>query len=191
MAGYLTVYNNVTTLLWLVGFVLLIASLAFKSLSMFVDTYFTAIQSLMVLDIVHVLLKLVPGGVITTFLQIASRLYVAWVVLPAQDSFTRWNSVMFAAWSIAEIIRFQYYEHRGSWALLFLRYNAFIVLYPMGVLTGELPLLWQDFVAHKRWINIPIMMLYIPFFPYLYLHMLSLRKGKTKRRSDAEPQKIE
>jgi very-long-chain (3R)-3-hydroxyacyl-CoA dehydratase len=193
MSLYLTIYNNVTTLLWLGGVGLLIASLVSPSLSTYVNTYFTATQSLMVLDIVHVLLKLAAGSVVTTFLQIVSRLYVAWVVLPAQDSLPVWNYVMFVAWSLAEVIRFQYYVRKNSSGLLFLRYNAFIVLYPMGVLTGELPLLWRDYTTRGRWINIPIMALYIPFFPYLYWHMLVLRKKKsnTKGNGAAAPQKTE
>jgi very-long-chain (3R)-3-hydroxyacyl-CoA dehydratase len=143
----------------------------------------------MLLDVVHVLLKLVPGGFVTTFLQIVSRLYVAWVVLPGQDSLAVWNYVMFVAWSLAEVIRFQYYVRRNSRALLFLRYNAFILLYPMGVITGELPLLWKDYTTQGRWINIPIIVLYIPFFPYLYRHMLRLRALKSK--GAAVPQKTE
>jgi hypothetical protein len=44
MASYLSIYNNVTTLLWLGGLVLLIASLAFPFMWTYVNPYFTATQ---------------------------------------------------------------------------------------------------------------------------------------------------
>lgn len=40
-------------------------------------------------------------------------------------------------WCIAEIIRFSYYQFGDNKILKFLRYNAFLVLYPVGIF-GEL-----------------------------------------------------
>lgn len=73
-------------------------------------------------------------------------------------------------------------------------YTTFIVLYPTGV-TGELLCLWwaQSYAQkNKIWsIELPnasnftfsyyyflwiVMLLYIPLFPQLYLHMFALRK---------------
>ena len=49
---------------------------------------------------------------------------------------------MYIAWSIAEIVRYSFYEHKNVSWLKLIRYNMFFVLYPMGVLTGELPLIF-------------------------------------------------
>lgn len=76
----------------------------------------------------------------------------------------------------------------------FKRYTTFIVLYPTGV-TGELLCLyWAQSYAQKNkiWsIELPntynftfsyfyflwiVMLLYIPLFPQLYLHMFALRR---------------
>lgn len=76
----------------------------------------------------------------------------------------------------------------------FSSYTTFIVLYPTGV-TGELLCLWwaQSYAQkNKIWsIELPnasnftfsyyyflwiVMLLYIPLFPQLYLHMFALRK---------------
>jgi very-long-chain (3R)-3-hydroxyacyl-CoA dehydratase len=180
MSRYLTTYNTLTSILWFSGLTLLIASVFFSSLSGYVNKYFIATQSLMLLDVVHVLLKLVSGRIITTVLQIVSRIYISWVILPAQDSLTVWNYVMFTAWSLAEIIRFQYYMRRDNKTMLFLRYNAFIILYPMGFLTGEVPLLWKYYKAQGNGFDLFMIASYIPFWPYLYWYMFSLRKAKVK-----------
>jgi very-long-chain (3R)-3-hydroxyacyl-CoA dehydratase len=134
----------------------------------------------MILDVVHVLLKLVNGRIVTTALQIISRIYISWVILPAQDSLVVWNYVMFTAWSLAEIIRFQYYLRRGSKTMLFLRYNAFIVLYPMGFLTGELPLLWKYYAAQGSLFDLFMIANFIPCWPYLYWHMFRQRRSKAE-----------
>lgn len=78
--------------------------------------------------------------------------------------------------------------------LMFCRYTTFIALYPIGV-TGELLCLYwaqKDASKHKIWsIELPntynltfsyfvflwvVILLYIPLFPQLYLHMFALRK---------------
>ena len=91
----------------------------------------------MLLDVLHAVLKLTRSTPLTAAMQIASRIYLL------IDYDTCSNSpifkVMVLAWSCAETLRFFYYEfHQLHW----LRYSAFIVLYPIGVFAGELPLIW-------------------------------------------------
>lgn len=50
---------------------------------------------------------------------------------------------MFCSWSIAEIIRYGYYLHKNSKLIKWLRYNAFIINYPIGVILGELVTIWN------------------------------------------------
>lgn len=168
------------TLLWAAGLTFMLVSFVVPDLTQYLNKYYIIIQSIMFLDIVHALLKLVRGNIIATILQVGSRIYVVWMIVRQQDAPNIWNYLMYTAWSLAEIIRYQYYIHKPSEGLLlFLRYNAFIILYPIGVLTGELPLIYQNYQATKNIVNLVIMFLYIPFFPYLYIHMLSLRKKKS------------
>jgi very-long-chain (3R)-3-hydroxyacyl-CoA dehydratase len=191
---YLRLYNWTQVTLWTIGLFVLISSKFLPQLSSHrnLNLYFITVQSLMVLDIVHVLLRLTPGDFLTTLLQVASRLYLAWFILPAQPAISRWNYVMFTAWSLAEIIRYFYYNVPTLKTLTFLRYSAFLVLYPLGVLTGELPLVWEHFqnakaLGQKRvWIDVGMLIGYVPGFPYLFLHMIKLRKKKLAKTPKVE-----
>ena len=92
---------------------------------------------------------------------------------------------MFFAWCTAEIIRYAYYlselykmKHDG---LLRLRYTAFIICYPVGLIS-ELYILTSVFVVTSMlWVKIFIvfiLMAYTIAFPRLYLHLLKQRKQK-------------
>ena len=116
------------------------------------------------------------------------------------------------AWAITEIIRYGYYAFNllGSVPsiIVFLRYTTFIVLYPIGV-TGELLCFYwaQDYVkSHKIWTTeMPnkfnftfsyfyflwfVMLLYIPLFPQMYLHMFAQRKKVLGTPKDSQKQKV-
>lgn len=179
--SYINIYNYLQTLLWLVGLIFMATTFVAPNLTQYLNKYYIIIQSIMFLDIIHAILKLVRGNIFATILQVGSRIYVVWMIVREQTEGPNiWNYLMYTAWSLAEIIRYQYYIRKPSEGLLlFLRYNAFIILYPIGILTGELPLIYQNYQATKNIVNLVIMFLYIPFFPYLYIHMLSLRKKKS------------
>ena len=91
------------------------------------------------------------------------------------------------AWSITEVIRYSFYLagllKKESQLLLFCRYTFFIVLYPMGV-TGELLIVYSYLLPFEIGINLPslvlttITLVYIIFFPKMYLHMWSQRRKK-------------
>ena len=175
--GYITIYNNIQSLLWGIGLLIVISSLVFDELKLYLNKYYIVIQSFMILDIIHVLLKIIRSNLVTTLLQVSSRLYVIWAILPFQKASTIFNYFMFIAWSLAEIIRYQYYNHKDNKGfLLFARYNAFILLYPLGVCGGEIPLIYQNWVTTGNKFQLFVIALYVPFFPYLFYHMLVLRK---------------
>lgn len=181
---YLSFYNFLQILLWAGGLILLAYTGIFdNTLLPKTNQYFTIIQSVMLLDVVHVLFRLVPGQVLTTLMQIASRLYVVWLILPQQKEFQIWNYLMFTAWCFAEIIRYSYYINKKSKILLFFRYNAFLILYPIGVLTGECPLIYQHYKSTNFVFDLFVLALYVPCFPYLYFHMLKLRKKNMNKKA--------
>lgn len=102
------------------------------------------------------------------------------------------------AWSITEIIRYGYYGlniiNAVPQIIVWLRYTTFIVLYPIGV-TGELlcfywaqsyardtsvwsiefPNKWNFTFSYYYFLWI-VMLMYIPIFPHLYMHMFAQRK---------------
>ncbi|OHT04104.1 Very-long-chain (3R)-3-hydroxyacyl-[acyl-carrier protein] dehydratase PASTICCINO 2 [Tritrichomonas foetus] len=180
MGLYITLYNNLQTLLWACGLILMIVTRLQPEAIEYLNKYFIIVQTIMLLDIIHAVLKIVRGNIFATILQVLSRIYVVWMILPSQESPNLFNYLMFTAWSFAEIIRYQYYNHKNAkGVLLFLRYNAFIILYPIGVLLGEIPLIYQNYQATGFVFQIFVLSLYVPFFPYLYIHMLKLRKKNT------------
>jgi len=83
-------------------------------------------------------------------MQIASRFLLVWLVgypFPAHTSASPAYTTMLLAWSITEVIRYSYFVFvlRGAgvpklWT--WLRYNTFLVLYPLGV-ASECWLVWK------------------------------------------------
>ena len=173
--SYLSVYNWVQTGLWALGLVLLVGSLAFVELRAYVSVYYIAVQSVMVLDVVNVVLRIVRAALLPAVMQVASRLLMVWYVVPRQERLYVFDYLMFGAWSLAEIIRYQYYERKASRVLSFLRYNAFIVLYPVGVLAGEVPLIYLNYKATGHVFDLVALACYVPGFPFLFVHMLRQR----------------
>jgi very-long-chain (3R)-3-hydroxyacyl-CoA dehydratase len=178
---YLTVYNSVQATLWLIGLVITLVSFV-NMRRLPLNAYFLVAQTLMLLDVLHVALRLVRGTILTTFLQIFSRVYMVWHVIRVQTETTIWNYALYAAWSLAEIIRYSYYLNKDLELLKFLRYNAFIVLYPVGVFMGEIPLIYLDYKTTGFKFSLVFLSAYFPAFPYLYWHMLKLRSHQIKKR---------
>jgi len=171
-------------------------------------------QNAAVLEILHAATGIVPSNPVVTLQQVFSRvMVVCGVTMP---TIAARNTVglplALLAWCITEIIRYSYYAlnlvNAVPHFLVWLRYTTFIALYPIGV-TGELLCLYAaqneinktglwtielpnsyNFSFHYRHFLLLVMLLYIPFFPQLYLHMFSQRKkilgngGKSKSESD-------
>jgi very-long-chain (3R)-3-hydroxyacyl-CoA dehydratase len=160
-------------------------------------------QNAAILEIMHAALGLVRSNVIITTLQVFSRvIVVVGVILAIPYTYAVASPglpLAFIAWSITEIIRYFYYFSNligiVPHVLVWLRYTLFIVLYPLGV-TGELlcfyaavkyatanPNSWS-YVLPNKWnftfsylyFLIILMLIYIPVFPHLYLHMFSQRR---------------
>jgi very-long-chain (3R)-3-hydroxyacyl-CoA dehydratase len=151
-------------------------------------------------QIVHAATGLVPSNVIITTFQVFSRVMVVCGVLMGTDAAQVSPGLPLAllAWSVTEIIRYGYYAlnliNAVPYLLVWLRYTTFIALYPIGV-TGELLcFFWaqREVRQTKMWsLEMPnsynfnfsyfyflwfVMLLYIPLFPQMYLHMFAQRK---------------
>ncbi|KAL1999472.1 hypothetical protein VTN02DRAFT_4461 [Thermoascus thermophilus] len=173
----------------------------------------TVTQSLAFLEILHSLLGVVRAPVFTTFLQVASRVLVVWGVMflfrdrgdgyggivgglaPTGAKLGDWAFLgCLGAWGITECIRYGFFALQvwgkgvpGWW--LWLRYNTFYVLYPIGI-TSENVLIWLALEPARqldplyRWFLIAVMVIYIPGSYILYTHMIAQRRralrGKKK-----------
>ncbi|KAF8693043.1 Very-long-chain (3R)-3-hydroxyacyl-CoA dehydratase, partial [Rhizoctonia solani] len=96
------------------------------------------VQTGALLEVVHVLLGFVRSPLITTAMQVASRVYLVWGVTESFSA-TRSNpfyATMVLAWSITEVIRYSFYACNLAGSephfLVWLRYTTFYVLYPLG-----------------------------------------------------------
>lgn len=174
-------------------------------------------QNAAVLEIVHATTGLVRSNPVITTFQVFSRVMVVVGVLLATPSTVSASSIglpiALFAWSVTEIIRYGYYFANlvgfVPYFLVWLRYTTFIVLYPIGV-TGELlcfyaaqvyasknTSLWSyslpnswNFTFSYHYLLITIMLLYIPLFPHLYLHMFGQRKKIIGPSKTTKTQKI-
>lgn len=209
---YLTIYNWTVFFGWAQ-----ILYLAFKTLKESgpqhvynaVEKPLLLAQSAAVLEILHGLVGLVRSPITATLPQIGSRLYLTWGILwsfPEIRSHILVSSLVIS-WSITEIIRYSFFGTKEafgstpSW-LLWLRYSAFLLLYPTGI-TSEVALVYVAMPYMKEsekyclrmpnklnfsfdyfYFAILALGIYVPGTPHLYGYMLAQRKkalSKSKR----------
>ncbi|GAB0092336.1 Very-long-chain (3R)-3-hydroxyacyl-CoA dehydratase [Sergentomyia squamirostris] len=202
---YLILYNVGQVLGWSYMLYQLVAYYTIDSgsgKSLWDYLYLTVIifQNAAVLEIVHAAIGIVPSNVIITTFQVLSRVMVVCGVVMATPTAKVSPGLPLAllAWSVTEIIRYGYYAlnliKNVPSIVTWLRYTTFIALYPIGV-TGELLCFYwaQDYAkSHGVWsMEMPnrwnatfsyfyflwlVMLLYIPLFPQMYLHMFAQRR---------------
>ncbi|TKR80436.1 hypothetical protein L596_014510 [Steinernema carpocapsae] len=156
-------------------------------------------QTAAILEIVHAVVGFVRSPVGTTAMQVYSRVFVVWAILYKMPSSRSSIGVpmLLVAWSITEVVRYSFYAlgliKCVPYALTWMRYTFFIVLYVMGA-SGELFTMYASLpeVAEKKhftvempnnanisfsfyWYLVIIMLTYIPGFPQMYLYMFSQR----------------
>jgi len=83
----------------------------------------------------------VRAPITTTLMQVSSRFLLVWFIVYPFPSLAQspFYSSMLLAWSVTEVIRYSYFALALSGAqprfLIWLRYNTFFVLYPMGIVS--------------------------------------------------------
>lgn len=187
---YLKAYNLVSMILWL--------SLAvwffyhFNGPPQYWIIPLLMVQGLAFLEIIHVAVGWVKTSLANTVIQYISRMFVSLLVyllyMNMDVADNGWvlagTTMIFMAWPLAEVIRYAYYLNGKSGALQWLRYSAFILLYPFGVLA-------ESFILSKflvisfgegnwGWVVIICLsfMMYIFYFPKLYGYLWQQRKNK-------------
>lgn len=109
-------------------------------------------------------------------MQVASRFLLVWLIaylFPATVSQSRAYTSMLFAWSVTEVVRYSYFAVNLSYGkvpewLTWVRYNAFFVLYPLGI-SSECWLVWQSQGPGVRKFGLPwewfcrvVLFIYVP-----------------------------
>eukprot|EP00826_Nyctotherus_ovalis_P024176 TRINITY_DN1873_c0_g1_i10.p1 TRINITY_DN1873_c0_g1~~TRINITY_DN1873_c0_g1_i10.p1 ORF type:complete len:166 (-),score=25.18 TRINITY_DN1873_c0_g1_i10:109-606(-) len=152
-------------------------------------------QCAQALDVVFAILGMTRTNWIFSFIQIGARLFVIFCSLRVYPDFNGAVMVLLA-WSLADIIRFGYYFFKDMknqpYFIKWLRYSAFIVLYPLGMIYEWYALYCSKdaFFEGKPLFSLPtslgkivymVLIFMTPFlFLMLYTHMFRQRK-KTLR----------
>jgi very-long-chain (3R)-3-hydroxyacyl-CoA dehydratase len=206
---YLMSYNSVQTLGWLYLF--------FKSIRKNIKKKETAwqrtglilkiFQTTSLLEIVHSSTKLVKSSPKETSQQILARLFITYVVVDKVPKLheSKFLLPLLLSWSVSDIIRYTYYflkecNYIPYW-IKFLRYSAFLGLYPIGMLCEALLILeafklqipnpstkLRDNIKEKDSItrlsnthNLSLflfLILTVPYgYPKMFQHMVSLYLG--------------
>lgn len=142
--GYLILYNAISAILWAAVLGRTIGANVLKGppfVFLATGEFVKWTQTLMIMDVVHALLGVVRSDPLTAGAQVASRLVLIWAV---QNPFPHLcqspiYSTMLFAWSLTEVIRYSFLAVKlcGSepYPFLWVRYSAYRILYPMGILS--------------------------------------------------------
>ncbi|XP_014244310.1 very-long-chain (3R)-3-hydroxyacyl-CoA dehydratase hpo-8 [Cimex lectularius] len=154
-------------------------------------------QNAAILEIFHVMFGLVRSDLMTTVMQVFSRVMLCLGVLvqstEAQGCFG--ITPMLTAWSLSEIVRYSFYTVNlltGSvpYFITWCRYTFFYILYPVGV-SGELICSYYclqtlneskahyispEYATYFKYFLVAVMVTYIPGFPKMYYYMINQRR---------------
>lgn len=161
-ALYLILYNSISALLWSVvlGRTVLIGGIhGWESVFLGTGEFVKWTQTLAGLEVLHAATGIVRAPLLTTLMQVASRFLLVWGIVeqfPATTGFgSPAYSSMLVAWSVTEVIRYSFFAVNLStgrvpgW-LMWLRYNTFFVLYPLGI-GSECWLVWRAMEPARSW----------------------------------------
>ncbi|KAH9545536.1 hypothetical protein CY35_12G052800 [Sphagnum magellanicum] len=220
---YLTLYNSAQSL----GWALVLARVIHHGLQSrsLMGAYAAAgylvrlLQLTAFLEVLHSALGLVHSSTLYNFLQWLGRSHVLFAIIAQIPEVQEQPPILitFSAWALSEVIRCPYYALTlmgmcPRW-LTWLRYTAFIVLYPVGALYGEMLVMYQSLDPVKRrnvyssifkWLPfnyhsfiVVLMILYPCLWLVLYLHMFRQRqkklskKGVVNKRKTQRPKRID
>ncbi|CCW64440.1 unnamed protein product [Phytomonas sp. EM1] len=167
-------------------------------------------------EVVHAMIGLVRSPVGTTLLQLLSRLLVLYGAVRIGETPARRDPAflqMLIAWALSEVIRYTFYGAnllgKATGWLTWLRYSAFMLLYPLGI-SGEAMCLYKamDFIRENKpwtvelpnkmnftfsWYNgVWVLLGIYPIGSYvMYTYMLSQRRKVLGKNAAAAKAKAE
>ncbi|CAI5458163.1 unnamed protein product [Closterium sp. Yama58-4] len=165
-----------------------------------------------ILETVHAATGLVRSGVVAPLVQWVGRSFVLFAVVGRTPALHTHAAlfVLLAVWCCSEVIRYPQYALSllGTCprTLTWLRYSAFIPLYPIGMFGGEMVLIYSalpfvkaerplDFLFaalpfHCHHVLMVILAAYPLFWLHLYTHMFRQRRSKLHPRSHKAGKKL-
>ncbi|XP_048325252.2 uncharacterized protein LOC125421195 isoform X1 [Ziziphus jujuba] len=201
---YLFAYNSFQTIGWTIA-VFRIASSFISSRSLN-GAYASSgdlicfLQTAAFLEIIHGAIGLVPSGALLPLMQWGGRTHFLLAIVRQINEVQELPSVFitFIAWSLSEVVRYSHYALNciGScpYWITYIRYTAFILLYPVGLIAGEMWLMYQalpyievknlyaDFFAHLHFSYYNFVRVLLLVYPFLwlklYLHLFKQRRSK-------------
>lgn len=126
----------------------------------------------------------VRSPALTTVMQVSSRFLLVWGIVhpyPFVSAAPTYSS-MLIAWSVTEVIRYSFFATAilgmCPGVLLWLRYNTFFILYPVGIFS-EVSLIWltTKIGGLESMIRIAlyaILVIYVPGKPIIYMTLGSV-----------------
>lgn len=203
--SYLLAYNGVSAALWatvLVKVVIIVASEGLESGKVYaeVERFARLTQTVAGLEVLHSLFGIVRAPIATTLMQVASRFFLTWVIaynFPATTQYTPAYASMLTAWSVTEVVRYSYFVFNISSLgvpsfVTWLRYNTFLILYPVGV-ASETWLISNAIPSAEKlnenygYVMYGVIATYVPGFYVLFTYMLKQRRNilgtKSERKS--------
>ncbi|XP_004505890.1 uncharacterized protein [Cicer arietinum] len=207
---YLLAYNSCQAVGWTVSLTVILYNLlstaSITGTYASVGTLITFLQCAAFLEAIHGAIGLVPSGALLPLLQWAGRAHFVLIILRGIQEVQELPSVFitFLVWSMSEVIRYSHYTFSclgncPSW-ITYIRYTAFIVLYPVGVGPGEMWLMYQALPIIKKknlfadsFSSLPfsyydflkVVLVVYPFlWLILYLHLFKQRRSKLYKHRD-------
>uniref|UniRef100_A0A0E0HFK8 Very-long-chain (3R)-3-hydroxyacyl-CoA dehydratase n=1 Tax=Oryza nivara TaxID=4536 RepID=A0A0E0HFK8_ORYNI len=204
---YLLSYNSVQALGWFVALLRLLPCLAPPS-SVHSSYAVAGDLTWAILETIHAAIGLVHTSPLLAFLQWGGRTHFVLAVVRQIPEVQSSPSVFitFMAWSISEVIRYSHYALTTlkvcpPW-LTYLRYTAFIPLYPIGVGPGEMWTMYQalPFVKERKLYSgffgkfsmsyhsflVAVLAVYPFLWMKLYLHVFKQRRSKLGKTGGAK-----
>ena len=122
-----------SAVLFTVAFRLVSNPVGFEQSDITTEVYLLkAVQSFMIVDILLILIGASKGSILGSLAQITGRLIVALYYLTPETS-PQAFALMAIIWAIADVNRYLYYTIKNP-ITTFLRYNSFMILYPIGII---------------------------------------------------------
>jgi len=187
---YLVAYNSFSAVLWatVLGYAVVVPLYkGFPFVSLVADNWVRWTQTLAILEVLHSIFGIVRAPLVTTVMQVWSRLAIVWGCLYLFPSVGRSPvyTTLLLAWGLTETVRYTYFALMLSTGsvprlLFWLRYNMFFVLYPLGA-GSEFLLTWFTAFGPAKgtaW-EIPMYLIlgqYTFGLPMLYSHMIKQRR---------------